>query len=183
MAAEKSDSCLSTTPSAEAAATPPIQEGSPWWHCSWRRSGDLRMARGSHNRVGMKTRRKQLRRNLTPAEAALWRSLKNSQVSGRKFRRQYSVGKYVLDFYCVEEWLAVELDGQVHKNYLAEAYDENRTIFLNRAGIKVLRFENYLVFEEREYVLHRIQSSFGWKERSTTPSAEAADTPPIQEGS
>src|ERR671913_107507 len=92
-----------------------------------------------HTRYALKTRRKQLRRRLTPAEATLWRVLKKSQLSGRKFRRQHSVGKYVLDFYCVEEWLAIELDGQVHKNYLAEAYDEERTVFLKRAGIKVLR--------------------------------------------
>jgi very-short-patch-repair endonuclease len=133
----------------------------------------------------MKQRRKQLRRNLTPAEASLWRALKNSQLSGRKFRRQYSVGKYILDFYCVEEWLAVELDGEVHRNELAENYDYERKLFLNSAGIKVIRFENFLVFDELEYVLSRIESGFGWKKigLSTTPSAEAAAAPPIQQGS
>ncbi len=138
-----------------------------------------------HNRKRMELRRKQLRRNLTPAEAALWRVLKNSQLSGRKFRRQYSVGKYVLDFYCVEEWIAVELEGEVHRYEPAQAYDADRKRFLNEKGIKVLCFENFLVFEDLEYVLRRIESYFGWKKsvRSTTPSAEAADTPPIQEGS
>lgn len=62
----------------------------------------------------------------------------------------------------------MELDGQVHMNYVAEAYDEERTRFLNNAGIKVLRFENFLVFEELAYVIHRIESSFGWKESSDT---------------
>jgi very-short-patch-repair endonuclease len=131
----------------------------------------------------MKPRRKELRKRLTPAEATLWSALKKSKLNGRKFRRQHSVGNYVLDFYCVDESLAVELDGQVHKNYLAEDYDERRTVFLRRAGIMVIRFENFLVFEELDYVLNRIKSCFGWKVRSTTPSAEAADTPPIQEGS
>jgi very-short-patch-repair endonuclease len=64
------------------------------------------------------------------------------------------------------------------------SYDNKRTVFLRRAGIKVIRFENFLVFEDMEYVLPRIESWFGWAKReSTTPSAEAAATPPIQEGS
>ena len=111
----------------------------------------------------MKSRRNRLRRNLTPAEAALWRALKKSQLSGRKFRRQYSVGKYVLDFYCVEEWLAVELDGEVHNYEGARSYDNERTSFLNSVGIEVIRFENYLVFDELECVLNRIENRFGWK--------------------
>ena len=124
-----------------------------------------------HTRFVMKPRRKKLRRNLTPAEATLWRSLKGSQPSGRKFRRQHSVGKYILDFYCVEEWLAVELDGEVHRNERAVIYDNERTLYLKKAGIKVVRFENFLVFDEMEYVLHRIANWFGWKQKkSTTPS-------------
>jgi len=114
----------------------------------------------------MKSRRKQLRRNLTPAEAALWQALKKSQLCGRKFRRQYSVGKYVVDFYCVEEWLAVELDGEVHNYDDALIYDNEGTAFLNSAGIEVIRFENYLVFDELEFVLNRIESRFGWKKSS-----------------
>ena len=58
-----------------------------------------------------KTKRKKLRNNLTPAEAALWNLLKNSQLEGRKFRRQHSVGFYILDFYCPSERMAIELDG------------------------------------------------------------------------
>jgi hypothetical protein len=80
---------------------------------------------------------------LTPAEASLWKALKNSQLGGRKFRRQHSVGKYVLDFYCVEEWLAIELDGEVHRSEEARAYDIERTRFLRDEGIVVIRFENF----------------------------------------
>src|SRR5688500_8318549 len=111
-----------------------------------------------HNRHRMLSRRRELRHNLTPAEATLWKALKNSKLSGRKFRRQYSVDRYVLDFFCVEEWLAVELDGEVHRNEVAEIYDGERDTYLEKAGITVLRFENFLVFEEMEYVLHRIES-------------------------
>ena len=56
----------------------------------------------------------------------------------------------------------MELDGAVHRNYLAELYDYERELFLNCYGIKVIRFENFLVFEEREFVLSRIKSWFGW---------------------
>jgi very-short-patch-repair endonuclease len=114
--------------------------------------------------------------------------LKNSKLDGRKFRRQHSVGSFILDFYCVEESLAVELDGQAHRNENAEVYDLKRTGYLRKAGIRVLRFENFLVFEEIEYVLNCVRSHFGWKARaSTTPAIPTKGvgiaTPPIQEGS
>jgi very-short-patch-repair endonuclease len=144
---------------------------------------DFKQKPRTHNREEIKERRRKLRRRLTPAEATLWKFIKNSSLEGRKFRRQYSVGSYILDFYCVEESLAVELDGQVHRNPVAEEYDNRRKSFLNRNHIKVIRFENFLVFDDIEHVLAIIQTHFGWKNRaSTTPSAEAAATPPIQEG-
>ncbi|MFI5384261.1 MAG: endonuclease domain-containing protein [Methanosarcina thermophila] len=62
----------------------------------------------------LKARRKELRENLTPAEAALWNVLKSSQFKNRKFRRQHSIGKYIVDFYCPAEKLIIELDGAVH---------------------------------------------------------------------
>ncbi len=99
---------------------------------------------------------------MTPAEASLWKSLQGSKLDGRKFRRQHSVGNYILDFYCTSERLGIELDGQAHRNEIAELYDHERKLFLNHYGIKVIRFENFLVFDEREYVLHRIKSFFGW---------------------
>lgn len=66
--------------------------------------------------------RKALRHNLTPAEAKLWTLLKGSQLAGRKFRRQHSVGNFILDFYCPSERLAIELDGAVHDSDDAQAY-------------------------------------------------------------
>ena len=136
-----------------------------------------------HNKPESKDRRRKLRRRLTPAEATLWKYLKNSNLDGRKFRRQHSVGPYILDFYCVEEWFAVELDGEVHRNDLAAAYDYRRKLYLNKNGIKVIRFENFLIWDDIEHVLGLIKSHFGWMANlSTTPSTEAAATPPIQEG-
>jgi len=65
-----------------------------------------------HNRKSMKEIRRHLRHSLTPAEAALWKGLKGSKLEGKKFRRQHSIGNYVVDFYCPECKLAIELDGQ-----------------------------------------------------------------------
>ena len=120
-----------------------------------------------NTRPYLKTFRTELRKNLTPAEASLWKVLKRSQLEGRKFRRQHSVGDYILDFYCPAERLAVELDGQVHKSERAELYDHERKLFLNYYGILVLRFENFLVFDELEYVLGNIRYWFGWWERES----------------
>lgn len=138
-----------------------------------------------HDIPHLKTFRTKLRKRMTPAEASLWKTLQNSKFEGRKFRRQHSVGSYILDFFCYSERLGIELDGQVHFNERAAEYDYERKLFLNLFGIKILRFENFLVFQEREYVLNRIEGSFGWwktSKISTTPSAEAADTPPNQGG-
>jgi very-short-patch-repair endonuclease len=117
-----------------------------------------------NNRPYLQTFRTELRKSLTPAEARLWTALKNSQLGGRKFRRQHSVGGYILDFYCPAERLAVELDGQVHKGEFARAYDYDRKLFLEFYRISVIRFENFLVFEDIDFVLGNIQACFGWWE-------------------
>ena len=88
--------------------------------------------------------------------------VRGSRLDGRKFRRQHGVGPYILDFYCPEERLAVELDGAVHFNDAARVRDLERKLFLDHFGILVLRFENRLVFEEPEWVLASIRDRFGW---------------------
>jgi len=117
-----------------------------------------------NNLPHLKTFRKELRNNLTPAEARFWKAIQNKNFEGRKFRRQQSVGNYILDFYCPSEKLAIELDGEVHLGDTAREYDYERRLFLEHYGIKVLRFENKLVFEELEWVLEVIKSNFGWNE-------------------
>ncbi|MEL6536768.1 MAG: DUF559 domain-containing protein, partial [Bacteroidota bacterium] len=67
-----------------------------------------------HNRKYLKERRQALRNNLTSAEATLWIFLKGRQLEGKKFRRQPSIGNYIVDFYCPEEQLVIELDGGLH---------------------------------------------------------------------
>ncbi|NDV58971.1 endonuclease domain-containing protein [Bacteroides sp. 519] len=99
--------------------------------------------------------RKKLRKNLTPAEAALWQIIKGKQVEGLKFRRQQGIGPYILDFYCPELLLGIELDGEQH--YYNSEYDDNRTNYLfQKAGIKIIRFENKTVFLDAESIVREI---------------------------
>jgi very-short-patch-repair endonuclease len=121
--------------------------------------------RGLNNLPHLKTFRKELRKNLTPAEAKLWSLLKGKQL-GRKFRRQFSVGNYILDFYCPSENLAIELDGQGHFEATQAEYDAERDLFLLHTGIKVLRFENKLVWDNPEGVLEEIKKNFGWRAKN-----------------
>lgn len=112
------------------------------------------------NKTKFKNFRKHLRNNLTPAEATLWRYLKNKQIDGRRFRRQFGVDKYVLDFYCPSENLAVELDGEDHFSDFGLAYDSERELFLRQYNIQIIRFENQEVFENIEFVIERIRKCF-----------------------
>src|SRR3989442_2805216 len=109
-----------------------------------------------HNRKSVKDLHKHLRRSLTPAEATLWKALQGSKLAGKKFRRQHSIRNYVVDFYCPECKLAVELDSEKHFNSMASEYDLRRTEFLGQQNIRVLRFENRAVFEHPEGVLEAI---------------------------
>ena len=106
------------------------------------------------NATGQKEYRKALRNNMTPAEATLWRALKGRGVGGMKFRRQQSIGPFILDFYCPEHLLGIELDGTSHD--CKYEYDEKRTEYLHRQGIRVLRFSNQQVFTSLQGVLAEI---------------------------
>jgi len=108
----------------------------------------------------LKTNRRALRNNLTSAEATLWLLLKNKQLDGRRFRRQFSVGNYIIDFYCPSEKLAVELDGAGHYTEEGLEKDKIRDEYLNSLGIKVVRIENKLVFTIQEQVLNHIREHF-----------------------
>lgn len=113
-----------------------------------------------HNRKNLKQFRKDLRNNLTPAEATLWKAIQKGQIEGRKFRRQHSVGNYILDFYCPGEMLAIELDGQEHFTLSGSLKDQVRDDYFNTLNIKVLRFENKEVFDNLEGVLEEIKQNF-----------------------
>ena len=118
------------------------------------------MAPQIHNRKKFRDKRKNLRKKLTAAEATLWDLLKGRQLDGRKFRRQHGVDRYILDFYCSSEKLAIELDGEHHFSDQGLVYDEKRTNFLMALGIRVLRFENDEIFQSPEDVIAEIKRHF-----------------------
>lgn len=118
------------------------------------------MSEQINNRKTLLVFRKNLRNNSTSAEAVLWTYLQKSQLDGRKFRRQHSVGNYILDFYCPSEKLCVELDGAGHFTNEGKEYDAIRTSYLNSVGIKVIRFENQAVFAYVNNLLNDIKLCF-----------------------
>lgn len=113
--------------------------------------------------------RKGLRKNLTPAEAFLWNHIKSKKLKGRKFRRQHSIGIYTVDFYCVEEKLAIELDGQHHFQIGADYKNNIRESYLETLGIRVVHFENKDVFQKTGWVLDTICDLFTTPPPSSVP--------------
>ena len=113
-----------------------------------------------HNRKELEPYRKNLRNNGTYAEAFLWKYLLKSQLEGRKFRRQHSIGNYIVDFYCPKEKLIIELDGQYHNLPHVQEKDQIRTEYLEGLGFTVVRFENKMVFDHLPSVLREIKDHF-----------------------
>lgn len=97
---------------------------------------------------------REMRNRMTDAEALLWMTLRNRRIAGAKFRRQHPVGRYILDFYCDEKRLGIELDGGQHSE--AVEYDKQRDSWLRVQGIQVLRFWNNQMLTETEVVLEVI---------------------------
>ena len=97
-----------------------------------------------------------LRKNLTIPEKLLWQNLRNKKLDGFKFRRQHPVYRYILDFYCSEIKLAIEVDGNIHQN--RNDYDEYRDEILKNIGIQVLRFTNKEIIEDIDQVLIKIKN-------------------------
>jgi very-short-patch-repair endonuclease len=122
------------------------------------------------NNKAYTARRKALRRPLSKAEAVIWLHLSRKQMNGFKFRRQYSVNQYVIDFYCPELKLAIEIDGDSHYGYLSEKYDNERQKHIESFGIHFMRFTNDDVCKNIDGVLQMI---FEWttkyNEKSTPP--------------
>ena len=131
------------------------------------------MKRRIHNKKSLQPYRKKLRGHGTSAEAFLWTYLQQKKLDGRKFRRQHSILNFIVDFYCAEERLVIELDGQVHMNPTAEEKDAARTKKLEEFNIKVIRFENKSVFDNLDWVLEEIKRNF-----RCDGLPRPADTPP-----
>ncbi|MBO4827415.1 MAG: DUF559 domain-containing protein [Prevotella sp.] len=109
------------------------------------------------NTEDMKSLRRMLRKNGTPAEGGLWNILKGKKVGGLQFRRQFSIGPHIVDFYCPALKLAVELDGDYHYYGSMPEHDQARDDeLLHKYGIRTLRFENKMVFQQPEAIVNSI---------------------------
>ncbi|MDP4000661.1 MAG: endonuclease domain-containing protein [bacterium] len=110
-----------------------------------------------YNKKDSKLRRKFLRNNMPNPEKLLWYHLMSKNLKGYKFRRQYGVGNYILDFYCPGSRLGIEIDGDSHfLNSKVKFYDKDRDQFLKSQNIKVIRFTNSEVNENINSVLGEI---------------------------
>ncbi len=96
---------------------------------------------------------------MTGAEVLIWNKIRNGQLLGYKFRRQYSVGIFILDFYCPKLRLAIEIDGSQHVDEEVKVYDDGRTNYLKDFNIKVLRYWNNDVLENIEGVCSDIENN------------------------
>jgi very-short-patch-repair endonuclease len=118
------------------------------------------MIENINNLPRLKYFRKKLRNHPTKAEIYLWNFLRKSQVNNVKFRRQQSIGPYIVDFYTYQYNLAIELDGEIHGDPMMIEHDMRRDKYLKEKKVRVIRFENSEVFEDIEKVLERITNSF-----------------------
>lgn len=101
-------------------------------------------------------RAQDLRKRETEAEKILWEKLSNKQL-GVKFRRQHPLYRFIVDFYCHELRLVIELDGSIHDLAEQADYDELRTMLINQLDIKVIRFRNDEIFDDLDKVLETIR--------------------------
>jgi very-short-patch-repair endonuclease len=97
-----------------------------------------------------------LRKEMTGAEGIMWGAIRNRKLNGYKFRRQHPVGQFIVDFFCPEKELVIEIDGGIHNEEEVKERDENRTAELERLGLKVMRFKNEEVLNDLNEVLRRI---------------------------
>lgn len=141
-----------------------------------------------HNQDHLKQTRKDLQNNAITAEATLWGFLQKSQLEGRKFRRQHSIGNYVVDFYCPAEKLVIELDGVAHSHQSGYENDQERTKYLQSLNLRVLRFENEEVFKATESVLDKIKAAFittpgpSFAKEGNKNSQHNENSPPVSGG-
>lgn len=111
-----------------------------------------------HNKKSLQDIRRNLRQEMTEAEKMLWKFLRAGKLSGIKFKRQHSIGNYIVDFYCARKKLIIEVDGEIHNDATQKEKDILRDENLKEMNFVVLRFTNSEVLNEIESVLNTIES-------------------------
>jgi very-short-patch-repair endonuclease len=97
-----------------------------------------------------------LRKKLTLSEFLLWKKLRDKNIFNTKFRKQHPVNKYIVDFYCHEYKLVIEVDGDYHNDNDQIQYDLDRTSDLNNFGLNVIRFTNHEIINDIDHVIAEI---------------------------
>ena len=120
-----------------------------------------------YNKSSEKKKRRKLRQNQTNAEDLVWRYLRNRQMLGYKFKRQYSVDHFVIDFYCPELKLAVELDGASHNNPEQREYDIVRQKYLEKFNINFVRVKDEELLENPNQTFMKIENTIKLLEKNT----------------
>ena len=108
------------------------------------------------NQPQQKIIRRILRQQPIGCERILWNKLRNRQLGGYKFKRQYSISKYIVDFYCAKARLVIEIDGATHSTEKEIQYDKQRQEFLEKQGVRVIRYLNTEIKEDLNEVLENI---------------------------
>jgi 5-methyltetrahydrofolate--homocysteine methyltransferase len=101
--------------------------------------------------------RRKLRQQPTTAEAFLWFCLRNKKLLGYKFRRQHSIGRYVLDFFCARLMLGIEVDGVTHLDPTKQEYDKTRQKWIEAQGVRVVRFTDHEILADPDAVLEKLR--------------------------
>jgi very-short-patch-repair endonuclease len=122
-------------------------------------------------------RRRALRREQTGAERVLWEALRDRRLEGLKFRRQVAMDIYVLDFYCRDLKLVVELDGGIHAEPRQAAHDQNRNDYLRSLGCTVLRFPNEAISNALPSVIQTITGTAASLKRTSSVSSSCLPSP------
>ena len=124
-----------------------------------------------HVHPAILARARELRRPLTPQEAKLWGRLRRKQLYGIKFRRQHPIDRFILDFFCYQHRLVIEIDGGHHAEPGQQEYDQARTEWLEGRGLRVVRFTNRDIDTNIEGVLGDIARRCGSDEESSPPQS------------
>ncbi|GAB4460504.1 MAG: hypothetical protein OHK0029_24590 [Armatimonadaceae bacterium] len=137
-----------------------------------RQQGSRKLLQVKGSTIGFARR---LRLQATPSEKALWVRLRGRQVLGLKFRRQHPIGSYIVDFFCAEIALIIELDGPIHQQPDLRELDHARERVLEWHGLKILRFTNTMVLNDMETVINTILKVAAEHPGSNSPSPSPGD--------
>ena len=128
------------------------------------------MPRATRGRASHLDLKRRLRSNMTGPEARLWSRLRARQLQGLKFRRQHGIGPYIVDFYCPEQSLVIEVDGDSHADADQVVKDKQRETYLQSLGLRVIRYINDDIVKNLDGVLEDLAARLSSGSTSPHPS-------------